>query len=142
MVAISAASSVVPVSVIPVSSLVVPGATTSALSPEPLKRRHLAQPLLGRSRRIPGPAPSRWNIGKDTGLGPEHRACPHRQVISHAGLATHNDTVLHRGATRDSDLGGEQAVPSDRDVVRDLHQIVDLGSLPDHGVTNGPAIDG
>src|SRR5262245_26022951 len=142
MTAMSAASSVVPVSVIPVSSLVVPGAATSALSREPLERRHLAQPLLGRSRRIPGPAPSRWNICKDAGHGPDHRACPYREVISHAGLTTHDDTVLHRGATRDSDLAGEQAVTSDRDVVRDLHQIVDLGPLPDHGVTNGPAIDG
>src|SRR5262245_28013447 len=141
MTAMSAASSVVPVSVIPASLLVVPGAATSALSPEPLKRRHLAQPLLGRSRRIPGPAPPRWNISKDAGHGSDHGACPYREVISDAGLTTHDDTVLDRGATRDSDLAGEQAVTSNRHVVRDLHQIVDLGSLPDHGVTNGPAID-
>src|SRR6266581_2532220 len=141
MVAISAASSVVPVSIIPASSLVVPRAATSALSCQPLERHHLAQPLLAGSRRIPGPAPPRWNISKDTGLGPEHCASPHRQVIGHARFATHNDTVLDRGATRDSDLGGEQTVTSDRHVVRDLHQIVDLASLPDHGVPDGPAVD-
>src|SRR5262245_51734015 len=118
MVAISAASSVVPVSVI-ASSLAVLRVATSALSSEPLKRHHLAQPLLRGSRRIPGPARARWNISEHTGLGPEHCACPNRQVISHAGLATHNDTILHRAATRDSDLGGKQAVTSDRHVVRD-----------------------
>src|SRR5882724_7701791 len=141
MVAISAASSVVPVSVIPASSLVVPRAATSVLSRELLERHHLAQPLLGGSRRIPGPARPRWNISKDTGLGPDHCACPNREVISHADLTTHNDTVLQRGATRDSDLAGEQTVTSDRHVVRDLHQIVDLASLPDHGVPDGPAVN-
>src|SRR5262245_17270621 len=142
MSAISAASSVVPVSVIPASSLAVMRAATSALSCDPFKRRHLAQPLLAGSRRIPGPARTGRHITHDTGLGPEHCACPNGQVISHAGLAAHNDTVLHRGATRDSDLAREQAVTADRHVVRDVHHIVDLGSLPDHGVADGPPVDG
>src|SRR5262245_43449364 len=76
-----------------------------------------------------------------TRSGAEHRACSDGQMVGHASLATHDDTVLDRAAARDADLGGQEAVTPDRHVVSDLDKIVDLGSLPDYGVPDGAAVD-
>src|SRR5215470_190013 len=151
MVAMSAASSVVPLSVIlsltrlslarRASLRFLVAHTTSALPRQSLERRYLAQPLFARSCRIPTPTGAGRDIVHDSGLGAEHCACSDCQVIGYAGLATHDDAVLDGAATRDADLRSQQTVTPDRYVVRDLDEIVDLGALPDHGVPDGPAVD-
>ena len=36
----------------------------------------------------------------------------------------------------------DDAMAADLDIVSDLHQVVDLGALADHGVAIGAAVDG
>src|SRR5690349_4683061 len=48
-----------------------------------------------------------------------------------AGLAAEHGVVPHAGAAGDPDLRTEDGVAADRDVVRDLHEVIDLRPLPD-----------
>src|SRR5262249_334869 len=75
------------------------------------------------------------------GLAGDHRACADRQVVPDPRLPAHDDAVPDRCAARDADLGGQQAVPADHDVVRDLDQIVDLGSFADDRITDPATVD-
>src|SRR5215467_5469812 len=141
MVAMSAASSVMPASVIESSLRFFVSATTSAPPRQSLECYCFAQPLLARLRRKPGPTGASRHVAHHTSLGAEHRACSDRQVVGNADLATQDDTILDCAAARNADLGNQQAVTPDRDVVADLDEIVDLGSLPDHSVADRPTVD-
>src|SRR5262249_20639423 len=45
------------------------------------------------------------------------------------------------GGAGDADIGHDHAMPADRDVVGDLHEVVDLGALADHRIAERAAID-
>src|SRR5262249_42421091 len=63
-------------------------------------------------------------------------------VPDHAGFGAHHDVVAELGRAGDAALGHDDAMPSDHDVVGDLHQVVDLGAVADHRVSERAAVDG
>src|SRR6202020_2658411 len=71
----------------------------------------------------------------------EHGAGADRDVVGDAHLATQHGKISHRHAARYADLGDDQAMPSDRAVVSDLDQIVDLGPLADDRIARRAAVD-
>ena len=56
-------------------------------------------------------------------------------------LTAQHGKISHRHAARYADLGDDQAMPSDRAVVSDLDEIVDLGSLADDRIARRAAVD-
>src|SRR5262245_14227687 len=64
-----------------------------------------------------------------------------RDVVVDANTGTEHDEILQRHAARDSDLRHQHTMPPNGNIVANLHQIIDLGSLADHGVAIGTAVD-
>src|SRR5215469_9873889 len=62
-------------------------------------------------------------------------------MVGNADLSGKNSEIADRHAARYADLRNNQAMPADRTVVSDLHEIVDLGALANHGVAGGAAVD-
>ena len=87
------------------------------------------------------PARAGGNVGHDAALRAEHRAGADRDMIGDADLAAHHDEISHLRAAGYAGLRGDHAVPPDADVVRDLHEIVDLGALADDRVAGRAAVD-
>src|SRR5262245_8113217 len=89
---------------------------------EPLQRGDFPQPLAAGPRRVSAPALPGWDVVHQPSLRAEDRAGPDREVIRHPGLSGHDHPITNRRAPRYADLRGQEAVPSDRDVVRDLDE--------------------
>src|ERR1700728_562623 len=62
-------------------------------------------------------------------------------MIGETHLAAHHDEIPHARTAGYAGLPGNQAVSPDADVVRDLHEIVDLGALADDSVPGRAAVD-
>src|SRR3984957_900962 len=80
-------------------------------------------------------------VGHIAALGAEHRAGPDIDMIGQAHLPAHHDKISHLRAAGNAGLPSDEAVTPDAHVVRDLHQIVDLGPLPNDGVAGRAAVD-
>lgn len=52
-----------------------------------------------------------------------------------------HDAITKGGATGNSDLGNKHAIATNPDIVRNLHQIVDLGSLTYHRIVDSTSIN-
>ena len=65
-----------------------------------------------------------------------------RQMIGNSDAATELNAVAERHRAGQPDLAGDQAAAADADVVRDLHEVVDLGAFADDRVGHRAAIDG
>src|SRR5512136_3075350 len=70
------------------------------------------------------------------------RTGPDLDVADRAGLAAHDDEIAKFGRAGNACLRDDHAVPSDHDVVPDLHEIINFRALSDDGVLKSPAIDG
>src|SRR3984957_14733221 len=109
--------------------------------------RHLAddrlglEPLAERPRRKPAPLRARRHVGDDAAARAEPRARADREVVGDADLATQHDVVSDIDAAGDPGLRHDEAMASDRAIMPDLHQIIDLSSLPDHGIAGSTAVD-
>ena len=57
-------------------------------------------------------------------------------------LAADDDEIPELGRAGDADLGDDDAMAPDDDVVPDLHEIINFGALADDRVLKGAAIDG
>jgi hypothetical protein len=93
----------------------------------------------GLSRKA-APTHAGGNVGHHSGLGPKYRTLADRYMVGNADLAGQHGEVANCRAAGDPDLRNNQAMAADRNVVSDLHEIVDLGAFPDHGVACGAAI--
>src|SRR4029077_6140579 len=62
-------------------------------------------------------------------------------VPDRTGLATHDDEVTKFGGTGNAGLAYDDAMPADHHVVPDLHEIINFGTLTDHRVLEGAAVD-
>jgi len=62
-------------------------------------------------------------------------------MIDKSNLASNHDTISERTAPGNSNLSDDNAMPSDRDVVRDVNEIVDLGALSDHRIAARATVD-
>lgn len=58
-----------------------------------------------------------------------------------AYLAGKSDLVFEGGASGDSDLGNDKTVAPDADIVREMNEVVDFGSIADNGLAHGGAVD-
>src|SRR5262249_31916900 len=65
-----------------------------------------------------------------------------RDVVGQPDLSAQHHIVSQRAAARDAGLSNDQAMPTDRSVVADLHEIVDLCSLSDHRIPAFAAVNG
>ena len=62
-------------------------------------------------------------------------------MIVDPNTRTEHHEIFQDGATGYSDLRDQDAMAANRHVVPDLHQVIDLGTLADHGVADGAAVD-
>src|SRR5262245_50835668 len=63
-------------------------------------------------------------------------------MIRDTGGATYNNTITDRGATGNASTTANEAVFADRDVMTDLHLIIDFGAFANARGGNGAAIYG
>src|SRR4029453_995307 len=94
-----------------------------------------------RDRRAPGDDLAGRGAAAAPGSRGDHRPIGDRQVIADTSLPAHDDVVAQRRAAGDSRLRDEDAVLSYRDVVSDLHQVVDLRAALDGGLTERRPVD-
>src|SRR5262249_4164340 len=62
-------------------------------------------------------------------------------MVGNADLSGQHGEIADRHAARYADLRNNQAMPADRAVVSNLHEIVDLGAFTNNGVAGGAAVD-
>jgi len=94
----------------------------------------------GLSRKA-APTHAGGNVGHHSGLGSKYRTLADRYMVGNADLTGQHGEVGNCRAAGDTDLRDNQAMAADRNVVSDLHEIVDLGSLTDDRVAGGAAVD-
>ena len=94
----------------------------------------------GLSRKA-APTHAGGNVGHHSGLGSKYRTLTDRHMVGNADLTGQHGEVANCHAAGDTDLRDNQAMAADRNVVSDLHEIVDLGSLTDDRVAGGAAVD-
>jgi len=56
------------------------------------------------------------------------------------GLPPNSDIVFDCRASGYADLRHDDAIPSDPDIVGDLHLVIDLGVFADHGIADSAAV--
>ena len=106
-----------------------------------LARHRAASHELRRHRGRAHRAGAGRHIGHVAALRAQRRPGPNIDMIGQADLPAHHHKISQLRAAGNAGLPGDQAVAPDADVVRDLHQIVDLGPLPDDGVAGRAAVD-
>src|ERR1043165_299787 len=115
------------------------------LLPQPRPPRHQPHhfdPLLVRPRlESAGNHGSRRNGARDAGLGTDLRAVPDRYVVYDARLAGEDYVVADPRTAGDARLRGDDRPLADHDVVRDLHEIIDLCAASDDGLAERRAVD-
>jgi len=95
---------------------------------------------LGRGRDTDDPASVR-HIAHDTGFGRDDSLVPDFEVVGDAGLRSDHDIVTQLRAACKTDLPHNDAMTSNRDVVRNVDEIVDLCPLADDGGAQCAAIN-
>ena len=74
-------------------------------------------------------------------LRTDDRALLNAGVISEPDLAADDHVILDDGAPRNPGLSRDDNTPSDSDVVRNLHEVVDLAPRPNVRGTKRPSVD-
>src|SRR5690625_1727118 len=71
----------------------------------------------------------------------DHRAVFDHDVVRHRCVTCEGDAVADDRAATDGALPGDQTVSPDRDVMADLHQVIQLAAGPDAGDSErGPGV--
>ena len=103
--------------------------------------RHLARPLLERTRRCA----THSSVGGNVVLYMRHtgylRAAADFHMVDHTRMCTHDDEVTKLRRARDAALGHNHAMSADDNVVGDLDEIIDLRALADDCVRQRSSID-
>src|SRR5436309_825739 len=115
---------------------------TPPAAAETLQCLELTQPRRHRPGGGADPALARRNIRADAGGGRHLGTVADGYIITDSHVSAEHDEVAYRNASGDTHLPGDQAMAPDDGVVADLHLIVDLGSLADHGIAVAAAVDG
>src|SRR5262249_33530324 len=118
---------------------VVPLATTRGHT---FERLQLPKPDLDRLGRGSAPPRTGRHIAPHDADRCDLGALADGHVIGHANACAQDDEVLQRGTPGNPGLSNEHTVPSNHHIVANLNEIVDLGTLADHGVADRPAVDG
>ena len=69
----------------------------------------------------------------DTRLTSDFRRLPQSKMSGHTGLTAQDHVIRQGSAARNSHLGTQNAMTTNDDVMRDLHEIIDFGSFADTG---------
>ena len=72
----------------------------------------------------------------------DDRAVPDRDVVGHPDLPGEDDAATQARRPGNADLGHQDGVLADVDVVPDLNEIVELGTAPHAGVPQHRPVDG
>ena len=107
---------------------------------EPAHPGELLRRFLQRHRWTRPPRPPVQTF-RDAGLRPNHRSVVDLDMPDDPGLTANHHTGTDPHASGDSDLGHDDRMFPDYDVVRDLHQIIDLRSFLDPGSAKPGSID-
>src|SRR5262249_12425703 len=107
-----------------------------------MQGRQAAEKFAAAHSRIAEPLLPWRHIGYDAALRPDDRTFADRHVIGKPDLSGQNDAILDDHTTEIPAFRANDAMTADRDIVSDLHQVVDLGAFADHGVAVGAAVDG
>src|SRR5262245_9584356 len=75
------------------------------------------------------------------GCAADLRAHTDLDVAYNARLPAHDHEILELRGPCDADLARKHTMPSDHDVVPDLHEIINFRALADHRVLEGAAVD-
>ena len=104
-------------------------------------RRRITQKPAHRTRWLATPERTGRNVPGDA--TERRQLCPvaDRHMTVDAGRPANHDPISNGGAARDSDLGDDDAMSANADIVGNLHQIVDLGALADDRVVERPSVD-
>ena len=108
---------------------------------QPTQDRALAEKLALRDGRGAAPFLARRHVVHHPGLGGDLGAGADGQMAGQAGLAAEGGEIADHGRARNAALRHQHAMAADDDVVGDLNQVVDLGSLADDRVAVGAAVD-
>ena len=81
------------------------------------------------------------HISAQPALGCQPRPIAYGKMAGDSDLARHDHFVSNAAAATDAYLRGNETTLADPDVVGDLNEVVDLGSGPDDGIVDAPAID-
>src|SRR5258708_1471337 len=81
------------------------------------------------------------HVGEHGTLRRNLHAVTNGEVTGETRLSCHHYIVAEHGGAGNSDLRDEETVPTDTDVVADLHEVVDLRSFADHGLTERGTVD-
>src|SRR5437660_206797 len=85
-------------------------------------------------------AQSGGDVEVDGGAGADDGAVADVHVIGDAGLSREDRVFSRARRARDAGLAHQQIVWADRNVVGDLHQVVDLGAGADGGGLEGASV--
>ena len=77
----------------------------------------------------------------DTGPMQQDHITADLQMVQHSALAAGHDPVSYPGRSSHNKTGGEQAVPTDFDVVGNVAEVVELGAGADPGRGVGCSIN-
>src|SRR5690348_8344099 len=81
------------------------------------------------------------HIAHHSGFGADGRLSAELQVPSHAGLGSDDCIVTQLRAARKAGLSHDQTMLSDRDIMRDMNQIIELRSRSNYRTPEGGAIN-
>src|SRR5262249_40495205 len=114
----------------------------AAASSQALDVEQFPHPLFDRLGRNAGPPASRGDVSHNRSSCRQHHSLADPPMIGDADACGQHDEILDGDAARNPALRHHDAVPADGGIVADLDEVVDLGSLPDHGIAERTAIDG
>ena len=80
-------------------------------------------------RRAPPNSAIGWKILRDTSLGGNDVAVANLDMSGDSDLAADHDVISDSRTSRDPGLGGDRRMLADDDIVRDLHQVIDLHAV-------------
>jgi hypothetical protein len=83
----------------------------------------------------------RFHAPIHTSFGRDHNLVSDANMVGKTSLPTDHDMMANRGATGDANLGDHDRVFSDRDIVGDLDQVIDLGAPLDDGAAERGSVD-
>src|SRR5262249_55039355 len=121
--------------------LVLAALCRSAVSPHARQKGLGAQPFAERTGGKSAPAHARRYIGDDPAARTELRAGADREMIGYSDLPAQHSVVSDLDAAGNSGLGDDEAMATDRAIVADLDQIIDLGALADDCIATRAAVD-
>src|SRR5688572_2026605 len=92
-------------------------------------------------RRCSGNVAPGGNIRGDRRAAANNSSRTNGEMAARAGPSAHQDAVLEHSRAGEAGLARNQAIAANTAIVANLHKIVDLAALPNHGVAKGAAVD-